>query len=74
MVIYRSKMHHVPAVVFADLDDIKREDKIKNTSTAFLEMVKYARVGREAKRMATLRFGSAKPLPKVERRGKIEWL
>jgi hypothetical protein len=74
MVIYRSKMHHVPAVVFADLDDIKREDGIKHTSSAFLELVRYARVGREAKRLATLKFGKTKPLPKVERRGKIEWL
>lgn len=74
MTVYRSKMHHVPAIVFADLDDIKREDKIKNTSSAFLELVKYARVGREAKRLAELNFGRSKALPKVERRGKIEWL
>ena len=49
-----------PAFVIDELQDIKREDGMKNDPDAFKSMVKYARVGREAQRLMTFNFSKYK--------------
>ncbi len=69
---------YVPPVVIIEMEDIKREDKLPNNADSFKEMTKYARVGREAKRLMTLDFTKAKRLPSIssfyKKKGKKEWL
>lgn len=47
---------YVPGIVIEEVNDIMQEDKLKKKSKAFHEMVKYARVGREAGRIMRLKF------------------
>lgn len=55
-----------PASVIDELDDIKREEDIKSDAQAFTKMVKYTRVGREARRLVTLDFSKAIRRPPVD--------
>jgi len=48
-----------PAPVIDELEDIKREDGIPKDNDAFNKMVKYARVGRETKRLITFDFSKS---------------
>jgi len=48
-----------PASVIDEIEDIKREEGVKRDSDAFVKMVKYTRVGREAKRLITLDFSKS---------------
>jgi hypothetical protein len=57
------KMAWFPAVVIDELEDIKREDDISDHSEAVKKLVKYARVGRETKRLATFDF--SKSIPRI---------
>ena len=66
----KGKIVYVPPIIMDELEDIKREDGIPvspvGNSIAFRKMAEYTRVGREAKRIITLNFGKAKPLPPVK--------
>jgi len=66
MVVKKGKVVYIPPVVIDELEDIKREDEIHTGSEAFKKMVKYARVGREVKRMATLDFSRAVSRPSLD--------
>lgn len=50
---------YCPFVVIDELEDIKREDSIDNSAEAFREFSRYARVGREVKRMMALDWSNA---------------
>lgn len=63
----KGRMRYVPPVVIDEIEDIKREDEIEKGSEAFHKMVKYARVGREVKRMATLDW-------RRKKKSKGDWL
>lgn len=52
----KGRMIYVPPRVVDELEEIKQEDQLTKNAKAFDEMVKYSRVGREAKRLFTLRF------------------
>ena len=52
----KGRVVYVPPNVFDELDSIKRDESICSTADAFREMVKFSRVGREAKKIFTLRF------------------
>jgi len=47
----KGRITYVPPSVFDELNDIKKENKLKRNSDAFREMVNYTRVGREAERL-----------------------
>lgn len=49
-------MIYVPPVVYTEIQDIKREDNLLKNIEAFNSLVKYARVGREVKRLSTLGY------------------
>lgn len=46
----------MPLNVLEEAEDIMREDGVGSRSDALRELVKYARVGREAKRIMTLKW------------------
>lgn len=52
----KGRVTYVPPSVFDELDEIRLEDKLGKNADAFKEMVKYSKVGREAKRIFRLRF------------------
>lgn len=52
----RGRNTYVPKIVFEELEQIRLEDEIGKNADAFSEMVKYSRVGREAKKIFRLRF------------------
>lgn len=52
----KGKYSYVPPSVFEELSQIRLEDNLKRDADAFKEMAKYSRVGREAKKILTLRF------------------
>ncbi len=52
----KGRMIYVPPIVLDELVEIKQECEIGKNSKAFDEMVKYSRVGREAKKIFRLRF------------------
>ena len=64
--IKRGKMTYVPPIIIDELEDIRREDCLINNADAFKELCKYARVGREAKRIITLDWSKAKKLPPLD--------
>lgn len=76
MATLKGRMGYLPPAILVELDDIMRENRLENKSQAFKELVKYARVGREAERIIRLDFGKSRPLPPVDlfykpkRRGK----
>lgn len=61
----RGKNQYVPFIVIDELADIKREDSLNANAEAYRKLVKYARVGREVKRIATLDFTRAKPRKRI---------
>jgi len=62
----KGKLGWIPGIVLTEIEDIKREDGLRcGDSEAFRELTRYARVGREAKRMATFNWGSKMKLPKI---------
>ena len=61
----KGRMKYVPAIVIDEVEDIQREDKIGEDAQAFRELVGYARVGREMKRIMKLDWRSAKRLPPI---------
>lgn len=66
MVVKRGKIGWIPGLVLTELEDIKREDGLKcRDSDAFRELTRYARVGREAKRMATFNWAKKVRLPSI---------
>ena len=52
----KGRVVYVPPNVFEELNCIKADEKLNSNADAFREMVKFSRVGREAKRIFTLRF------------------
>ena len=56
----------IPAVVIDEVLDIKREDGIKTSADALRKMIKYTRVGREAKRIIAFDFSKSKPQLPIE--------
>jgi len=52
----KGRMIYVPPIVLEEIFTIKQEEGIDKNSLAFDKMVKYSKVGREAKRIFTLRF------------------
>jgi len=61
----KGRMKYVPPIVIDELEDIQREDKIGEDAQAFRELVGYARVGREMKRIMKLDWRGAKRLPPI---------
>ena len=61
----KGRMTYVPAITIMELEDICREDNIVKKADAFKELTKYARVGRETKRLITLDFSRAVKLPSI---------
>lgn len=61
----KGRICYVPPAVVIELEDIKREDNLTSQADAFKELTKYARVGREAKRMMKLDFSRALKLPSI---------
>jgi len=59
-------MIYGPKVVIDEIDSIKVEEQIDSTAEALKKMVKYARVGRETRRIAAFKFGGAPSQPSVE--------
>lgn len=55
-----------PSSVIDELEDIKREDLVKENTEAFRKFVGYARVGREINRLRTLNWKRFQPLPTLE--------
>lgn len=66
MATKRGRVLYVPKVVVNEIDDIIREDKVKDKADAFRLMTRYARVGRSAFRLAKLDFTHKKELPPVD--------
>ncbi len=52
----KGKMMYVPPVIIDEVYDLQREDRIPVRADAFKELVKYAQVGREAKRLMTFGY------------------
>lgn len=52
----KGRIVYVPPSVFDELVEIKGEDKLESNADAFKEMAKYSKVGREAKKIFSLRF------------------
>lgn len=44
-------MVYIPTIIIDEIEDIRREDKVNSRVDAFKELVQYARVGREVKRL-----------------------
>ena len=64
--IKKGRVGWIPALLWTEAEDIKREDNINSDSQAMRELVKYARVGREAKRLITLDWSRCIRLPKFD--------
>ena len=62
----KGRMIYVPPVIIDEVQDIQREDDIESRPEAFRHLVKYARVGREIKRVAKLDFSKSIKRPPVE--------
>lgn len=52
----KGRMIYVPPIVLDELFKIKQEEGIGKNAKAFDKMVSYSKVGREAKKIFTLRF------------------
>jgi len=52
----KGKMIYVPPSVMDEVRSIQKEDKEKQRADAFRKMVKYSKVGREAKRILRFRW------------------
>ena len=59
MVKKRGGMIYAPKIVIDELDSIRGEEQIDSSAEALKKMVKYTRVGREARRIASFNFGTA---------------
>jgi len=55
----KGRMKYLPSMVMEEIEQIKRENRIFKDNYAMIEMVKYARVGRELERIKNFNF--AKP-------------
>ena len=66
MVVKKGRVMYIPPVVLDEVEDIRREDELDKNSEAFRKLIKYARVGRETKRLANLKFGKSVPRPPVD--------
>ena len=62
----RGRILWVPPVVIDEINDIIREDDLVSRAEAFRKLVKYTRVGREAKRLTRFDFSKAMPRIPVE--------
>lgn len=54
----KSCVTRVPRIVIDELENIKFEEKLNDNQAAFHKMVKFSKVGREAKRIYMLDFRS----------------
>lgn len=63
MVKKKGRIKYCPYVVIDEIEDIKREDEISIDAEAMRKLVKYARVGRESKRMMSLDW--SKSIPRI---------
>jgi len=61
--VKKGKIGWLPSMLCTELDDVKREDRIDNDFRAMMELIKYARVGRETKRLVTLDWSRSIRLP-----------
>jgi|TARA_Y100000310_G_scaffold337002_1_gene422971 hypothetical protein len=57
----KGRIKYCPFVVIDEIEDIKREDDITIDAEAMRKLVKYARVGRESKRMMSLDWSRSIP-------------
>lgn len=56
----------VPDVTLTEIEDIMDEDGYEKKGDAIKMLTKYCRVGRELKRIRTLKFGNIRNLPEIE--------
>lgn len=52
----RGKIMYVPHILIEEMDDLRMEHKIDHKVEAFNKLADYARVGREAERLAKFKF------------------
>jgi len=62
----KGRMIYVPPVIIDEVADIQREDDIDSRPEAFRSLVKYARVGRETKRLIHLDFSKSEKRKPVD--------
>lgn len=61
MVNNKGRMIYVPPVIIDEVENIMQEEDLDTRPEAFRKLVKYARVGREAKRLSRFDFSPPKP-------------
>ena len=62
----KGRKGYLPAAIVDELEDIKRENRLKRDCSAMVELVKYARVGREVERIKKLNWKRSIPRVPVE--------
>ena len=59
----RGKTAYIPKCVIEEIEDIKREDDLFSSGEAMRKLIKYARIGRETKRIMKLDWSKKVNLP-----------
>lgn len=62
----KGRKGYLPSAIVNELEDIKREDRVKKDVSAMMQLVKYARIGREVQRIKTLNWKRSVPRVPVE--------
>lgn len=57
----RGRHAWLPSITIGEIEDIQREDEITDFSQACHELTKYARIGREVKRIMNFDFKNMLP-------------
>jgi hypothetical protein len=65
----RGRHAWLPSIVIGEIEDIQQEEQINDFNNACQEMAKYARIGREVKRMMNFDFKNMMPFKKKGKRG-----
>ena len=66
----RGRHAWLPSIVIGEIEDIQTEEEISDFSQACHEMAKYARIGREVKRMMSFDFKNMIPFKNNKKKGK----
>jgi len=65
----RGRHAWLPSIVVGEIEEIQQEEEISDFSQACREMTKYAKIGREVKRMMSFDFKNMIPFKKKGKRG-----